>query len=70
VDPDEALKKLRETLVRFRKWQEEHPSAIRHVGGNMGLDLAEDIAMYADALDQWISNGGFLPEDWRKACDP
>jgi hypothetical protein len=27
---------------------------------------AEEIAEYFEALDSWISKGGFLPNDWNK----
>jgi hypothetical protein len=30
------------------------------------LDAADDLAMYVNALDEWLSRGGFLPEPWEK----
>jgi hypothetical protein len=30
-----------------------------------GFD-AQDLVEAADALDQWLSKGGFLPRDWNK----
>lgn len=30
-------------------------------------DYSEEIAEKFQALDEWLSKGGFLPEDWRLA---
>lgn len=30
-------------------------------------DDARELAEHADALDAWLSRGGFLPSDWGRA---
>lgn len=52
MDPNEALKELRMLMAHIRTDPEEEP-------------LAEDEAAdLFDALDDWLSRGGFLPNDW------
>jgi hypothetical protein len=53
VDPDQALRDLRAAL---RDWHRSHPQD--------RLDALRDVATAAEALDDWISDGGFLPTDW------
>jgi hypothetical protein len=58
VDPNEALKRLREIVVAFRDSD-----------GEIDLDVVgniEDMVDYFEALDEWIMKGGFLPRDWSK----
>lgn len=57
MDPNEALKNAREASKRFAE-------------ANNGLDeisAAADMMLAFDALDQWLSRGGFLPIDWGEA---
>jgi hypothetical protein len=55
VDPDEALKKVREALKYYRAMKAERND-----------EPGDDIADAFEALDQWLSKGGFLPDDWRR----
>jgi hypothetical protein len=55
VDPNIALDKLREMCAESLD-----------DGGN---DRAGDIATQFEALDQWLSNGGFLPSEWHRETD-
>lgn len=54
MDPNEALRRLREALAQW------------HLRGDMAgaLDAAATIADQAHALDEWLSKGGFLPRAW------
>lgn len=56
MDPDEALKNAREALQVFRAWH----------GRKEGINeaSAEQLADAFEALDGWLSKGGFLPADW------
>lgn len=54
MDPNETLRLLRLTVAQMRA--DEHPD-IRKAH-------ADEIAEYFDALDEWLSRGGFLPEAW------
>ena len=50
MDPNAALEIIRYQLMR---WNEEAP--------NFDPD---ELAEQVDALDGWLSLGGFLPDDW------
>jgi hypothetical protein len=58
MDPDEALKQLREALDGM------HGVGAATVGTAGWLDAVEDLARAAEALDTWMANGGFLPAGW------
>jgi hypothetical protein len=67
MDPDEALKKLREALQKWRsKKMEDLMTSPVADDREIPLRVAEQIADNAEALDGWLSRGGFLPEDWAK----
>lgn len=55
MDPNEALRKIREfgRIVR----DEDASDAQRY-------DAATDLAEHVQALDEWLSRGGFPPEAW------
>ena len=57
MDPDETLRLLRLTIKQMRV---DTDPAIRKAH-------ADEVAEYAEALDGWITGGGFLPKDWRPA---
>lgn len=52
MDPDEVLRKIRAIT-------EDHYDS--EIPGNVMDELVELI----DALDQWITTGGFLPSEWK-----
>lgn len=62
MDPDEALKKLRESAARV---QEVFDNYVRNRFDPLE-GAAETLLTYAQALDDWLSKGGFLPADWNK----
>lgn len=51
MDPDTALENLR-TLVAAANEQGEH------------FEQVEELVEQVEALDKWLSNGGFYPLDW------
>jgi hypothetical protein len=55
MDPNETLRRMRELHTQ---WNEE--AAIDSV------DLAAAMFDYFDALDTWLSRGGFLPDAWQR----
>ena len=67
MDPNEALRQLRALAAKV----------ITSVDAYEGLDEAdeeeleemalagESLASQFQALDEWLSKGGFLPADWR-----
>lgn len=54
MDPNECLSEIRAILTDFDGFQR---------GSNR--QAAERLAELIDALDDWLSHGGFLPSDWR-----
>ena len=61
MDPNEVLKRLRR-LLEQRDLVEDSDS------GNTWLDpdSANEFVQMFEILDDWMSNGGFLPKEWQK----
>lgn len=59
MDPNETLRLLRLTIKQM---------AVDEDPGVRAAHAAE-VAEYFEALDEWISKGGFLPRDWRDESD-
>lgn len=57
MDPNAALKEAREMREAMRAWL-----AVDCV--RAALEAAEMMADRFEALDEWLSNGGFLPNEW------
>lgn len=55
MDPDEALRVAREAAAAVIKY------------GNGASLSAHELAEAFQALDEWLTKGGFAPSDWRKA---
>jgi hypothetical protein len=56
MDPNEALRQLRTAITTYRVALD--PATAR--------DAADRMADHADALDQWLTQGGFPPTAWRQ----
>ena len=54
MDPTANLKEQRDLLRKFR------------ARNRLTAGEAARLAELVDSLDEWISNGGFLPEQWSK----
>lgn len=54
MDPDENL---REQRALVKKW----------LAGHISLGEAARLAELVQALDEWMSNGGFLPKAWNRS---
>jgi len=64
MDPNEALKNLREAIASATGQQDadtDHGSFC--VVNNRTVT---DIINSFEALDEWLSRGGFLPADWAR----
>lgn len=59
-EPNIALDKLRELASRYTSGSEDEPETL----------IAIELAQQFEALDQWLTNGGFLPSDWKKGVAP
>lgn len=57
MDPNEALDHIRMLVA---DWQ----------AGTPHEDCLDELAAQVQALDEWLSNAGFLPRDWQGETDP
>lgn len=57
MDPNANLAEIRELTSRLLKQDQ-----FSHENEEDGIALAE----FVEALDQWLSAGGFLPKDWQR----
>lgn len=58
MDPNETLSQLRALMNGWEEW------------GGLEYDpvsVADDASDLFLALDNWILNGGFLPDEWRRS---
>ena len=55
MDPNEALKNAREAVQRYNNCNEHVLTRVKE---------SEKLVEAFEALDGWISKGGFLPKDW------
>jgi hypothetical protein len=57
MDPDEALRQLRRAIAQYR--QAADPG--------QQLQAADRVIDHAEALDHWLTGGGFPPAAWKHA---
>jgi hypothetical protein len=62
MDPEETLAKILTLVSDMREGESVFPGQGRSL-----VDMGTELAMHVEALDQWLSRGGFLPERWSKA---
>lgn len=58
MDPNETLRQIRLTM---KQMQVEDGAVGSH---RLFHQHARDLVELVEALDGWIANGGFLPDDW------
>jgi hypothetical protein len=58
MDPNETLAQIRNYRWRVESYAGTEFEELR--------ELAEGLAERVGALDNWIRNGGFLPDAWRQ----
>jgi hypothetical protein len=63
MDPDEALRTLRRAISEY--WH-----AVANDDVPAERDAGHDAVEAAEALDGWLSKGGFLPSGWILADPP
>lgn len=51
MDPDAAVRRIREIINNYDKASDEH-------------ELASELVDLVSGLDQWLSKGGHLPYQW------
>lgn len=64
MDPNAALAEIRELRRRAVRLQDAGRYGVPH------SRLLADLAQRFDALDEWLCNSGFAPEDWRPLMFP
>lgn len=74
MDPNATLGSMREALAHQHSLEEQAERAYEKGAMGSGDTLAEQAAAaalyvseFALALDEWLSRGGFPPEDWTGA---
>lgn len=55
------------TLARIRERAQEILSI--RAAGDEALAAADELAEHVQAMDEWLSKGGFLPQAWAENCD-
>lgn len=61
MDPDEALREIRRAVAEYRR-REESETGIEF---DLALGaLMETLVDSSEALDDWLSKGGFRPTAW------
>jgi hypothetical protein len=59
MDPNETLRQLRAAIGDAYAICDDEET-------ECALDALQELATLAEALDQWISRGGFLPREWER----
>lgn len=59
MDPNEALKGLRRSIKNARESGELEDNEAEYAA-------LQGVFEYAEALDEWLSRGGFLPDAWNQ----
>ncbi len=68
MDPDANLEEQREVTADIMKIRDAADPYTGEFTEDQELELvthAERLAELAQALDEWISKGGFLPKPWK-----
>lgn len=63
MDPDEALQQLREALSVARE-------AAEGDSNDAEIEAWQEVGDCVEALDDWLSKGGFLPGGWNPEPRP
>jgi hypothetical protein len=70
MDPDETLARIRELVATYNEAVDERDAENETVKDYEGyedtlLGVVEVLPGLVEALDEWLSKGGFMPEAWR-----
>lgn len=58
MDPNQTLADIHEAIADMKK--QHRPSEFGY------MEAAERLVYSVQALDEWLSNGGFLPKAWAR----
>lgn len=59
MDPNETLRLLREAVAEYRR-------PLPFSDSDEAAQLLADLVQHVEALDEWLSKGGFLPSAWER----
>jgi hypothetical protein len=69
MDPNETLRLIRSAVAAslqladdYEKSGDDYPATAEDAGNY--IDQLDELAQQVEALDQWLTRGGFLPEAW------
>lgn len=62
MDPNRNLEEQRELIAEIMALEDSGDTSKLNEIASAGAKLAE----LAQALDEWIRNGGFLPKEWQQ----
>lgn len=65
MDPNEALRMARLAFKRIVN-EEKFPDEMNRTELSRFLEDVQSLADHFEALDQWLSKGGFLPDAWKR----
>ncbi len=65
MDPNETLRYLRADIARL-KGVLDPPGFLTEGQKDMVLTTADEVWQRFDVLDQWLTGGGFLPNEWAR----
>ena len=65
MDPNQTLKNLRSLVEAVNADLDDS----RNLAATDLVCCAHELAQYFEALDQWITSGGFLPQAWEADHD-
>lgn len=60
MNVNETLRQLREAIAKADAITAKSTNYL-----NPATSAYQDVALLAEALDTWLSDGGFLPDDWK-----
>lgn len=68
MDPNETLRMVRNYVERINRLRDAATESDLRTAleSESTEEMAFAIAEYAEALDEWLSRGGFLPEAWER----
>ena len=63
MDPDETLRMIRHYRAEVQRMRDAADRGVRVDRHDFNV-AAESLAEYVEALDEWLSKGGFVPAAW------
>jgi hypothetical protein len=70
MDPDEALKNARTALKNYRELESFEQKTNNERDRDLEIMCADDMFDAFEALDGWLSKGGFPPKAWDRNLAP